>query len=67
MLVKSIVVLVMIAILISLFRAGFHLVKDGGKTQRNLISLKWRIGLSIALFIALFVGFALGYIKPHSL
>ena len=67
MLVKSIVVLVMIAILISLFRSGYYLVKDAGKTERNLMSLKWRIGLSIALFVALFIGFALGYIKPHSL
>jgi hypothetical protein len=67
MLIKGIVILVMIAILVSLFRSGYYLVKDSGKTQRNLSSLKWRIGLSIALFIALFIGFAFGYIQPHGL
>lgn len=67
MLIKIFIVLAMIGILYSLISAGIFLAHDQGKGMRTLTSLKWRIGLSVTLFILLFVGFALGLIQPHSL
>ena len=67
MLAKIFVVLVMVGILYALISGSIFLVKDQGKTNRTLTSLKWRIGLSVALFFLLFVGFALGFIQPHGL
>ena len=66
-LAKTFVVFVMIGILYALVSGGIFLVKDQGRSTRTLTSLKWRIGLSVSLFILLFLGFAFGVIQPHSL
>ena len=65
MLVKSLIVLVLIAILVSLFSGMFFLVKDNGQSKRTVKALTVRIVLSVALFILLIVAFATGLIKPH--
>jgi hypothetical protein len=67
MLTKVFIVMMMLAILTALFRGGFYLVKDQGKTTRTLSSLKWRIGLSLSLFIFLFIAYANGWIQPHGI
>lgn len=66
-LTKVFIVMMMLAILIALFRGGFYLVKDQGKTTRTLSSLKWRIGLSLSLFIFLFIAYANGWIQPNGI
>ena len=65
MLIKSLIVLVLIAILISLFSGMVFLVKDNGQSKRTVTALTVRIVLSVALFILLIVAFATGLIQPH--
>ena len=67
MIAKIFMGFLMIAILFSLIRGGLYLIKDNSKSENTLSSLKWRIALSISLFIFLFIAFAMGYIRPHSL
>ena len=67
MLTKVFIVMMMLAILTALLRGGFYLVKDQGKTTRTLSSLKWRIGLSLSLFIFLFIAYANGWIQPNGI
>jgi hypothetical protein len=55
MFTKTIVIIVMIIILISLATSLVFLLRDEGKTKRTVKSLSWRVGLSIALFIFLFL------------
>jgi len=65
MLVKTLIVLVLLAILFSLFSGMIFLVKDKGQSQRTVKALTVRIALSVALFILLMVAFATGLIQPH--
>jgi len=65
--VKLFIVLVLLIILATLGSGLFFLVRDQGKSKRTVISLSWRIGLSLSLFLLLLLGFALGIIQPHGL
>lgn len=67
MLIKVIIVLIMLAIVYSLFSGLYFLVKDQGKSKRTVNSLSWRIGLSIGLFLLLVIAMATGLIEPHGL
>ncbi|KTC66570.1 Protein of uncharacterised function (DUF2909) (plasmid) [Legionella adelaidensis] len=67
MFTKSLIILVMIIILVSLASGLVFLVKDEGKTKRTVKSLTWRIALSLGLFLFLFLAFSLEWITPHSL
>jgi hypothetical protein len=50
--VKVVVIILMLAILFSLFRGLFFLTKGGEENSKKLLkSLAWRIGLSLLLFI----------------
>lgn len=62
MLFKVIVVLVLFAIIGSLFSALYFLAKDKEGGERTVKALTVRIGLSIALFIFLLVGYYFGLI-----
>lgn len=64
---KILVFLVLIAILISLGSGMTFLIKDEGKGERVLNSLKVRISLSVLLFALLVVGMKYGLIRPHEL
>lgn len=46
---KTLIVILMLAVLVSLFSGLFFLIKDGGKTNRVLNSLALRVALSVAL------------------
>jgi len=64
------VVGVLIAIVVSLGNALFHLVRDrdrdDGESSRKMArALTVRIGLSIALFALIMLGWYLGLIRPH--
>ncbi len=67
MLIKTLIVLVLLAILFSLFSGMIFLVKDKGQSQRTVKALTVRIALSVALFILLMVAFATGLIQPHGI
>ena len=62
---KTVIVILLLVILISLASGLVFLIRDKGKGERTVKSLTLRIVLSIALFILLFIGFATGLIKPH--
>lgn len=62
---KTVIVILLLVILISLASGLVFLIRDKGKSERTVQSLTLRIVLSIALFILLFIGFATGLIKPH--
>ena len=64
MLTKIIAVLLLIAMIVSLFMGLYYLVKDRGQTNRTLKALTWRISIWVVLF-ALLAGTAyLGYLEP---
>lgn len=67
MLVKTLIVIIMIAIAFNLFRGLFFLVKDQGKSKRTARSLSWRVGFSFALFLLLLLAIHQGWIEPHGL
>lgn len=55
----------MIAIVVSLGSALYHLLVKREHSEQTVKALTVRIGLSLTLFILLFVAFAAGIIKPH--
>lgn len=46
---KILIVVLMLAVMVSLFSGLFFLIRDGGKTNRVLNSLALRVALSVAL------------------
>ena len=59
LLVKVLVVVLLLAVIVSLFSGLFFLVKDDGTKRRTVNALTWRIGLSIvAILIIIIAGFA---------
>ena len=67
MLVKTLIVLVLLAILFSLFSGMIFLIKDKGQSERTVRALTIRIALSVLLFILLMTAFATGLITPHGI
>jgi ABC-type amino acid transport system permease subunit len=66
--VKLIVLALLVAIVISMGSALFHLVHDRkGETKKMVRALTVRISLSVALFVLLFIAYAMGLIQPHGL
>lgn len=64
---KVLLVIIFILILVSLSSGLIYLIKDVGPTTRVLTSLKFRIGLSVSLFLLLFVGKYFGFLEPHGI
>jgi putative copper export protein len=67
MIVKTFVVITLLAIVLSLASALFALVKDRDHSERTAKALTVRITLSIALFVLLLAAFFTGMIEPHGL
>jgi hypothetical protein len=67
MLIKTLIVLALVAIIVSLASGMFFLVKDKGQTERTAKALTVRIVLSMSLFGLLMLGIFTGYIKPHGI
>jgi len=66
-LIRLLVVLALLAIVISLGSALFHLARGRGETDSRKMAraLTFRIGLSIALFVLLMIAWYAGVISPH--
>lgn len=62
---KALIILLLLAVLGSLFSAMFFLIRDKGKGKQTVISLTARVVLSITLFVMLCIGYFTGIIKPH--
>ncbi|MEE4184580.1 MAG: twin transmembrane helix small protein [Gammaproteobacteria bacterium] len=65
MIYKSLIVVVLLAIVASLASGLFFMLNDKGQSKRMVNSLTVRISLSVALFVLLFVGWYFGLIQPH--
>ncbi len=52
---KFLIVVLMLAVLVSLFSGLFFLIKDGGKTNRVLNSLALRVVLSVMLLAVILI------------
>jgi hypothetical protein len=64
-LIKPLIVIVLVAIVISLGSALFHLSSGKGDSKKMLRSLTIRISLSVALFLLILLGAKFGLISPH--
>ena len=62
---KTLIVINIVLILISLGSGVFFLRKDGNKETRLVKSLTIRVALSISLIALIIIGFATGQISPH--
>ncbi len=67
MIAKILILLMMIGILFTLFRALYFLVTGKQDSKKVVNSLSWRIGLSIALFVFIVFAVFMGWIEPHGL
>lgn len=56
-----------IAIVISLARALYCLVKKEDTPSKMAKALTWRISLSLALFFFVILSFLMGWIQPHGI
>ena len=65
MLAKTLIVLILLVIIGSLFSGLFYLVKDKGTSERTVRALTVRISLSVLLFLLLMIGYATGVLQPH--
>lgn len=52
---KFLIVVLMLAVLVSLFSGLFFLIRDGGKTNRVLNSLALRVALSVFLLAVILI------------
>jgi len=64
---RIVVVIVLIAIIASLFSALVFLYRDKGKGTRIVKALALRVALSIGLFAFLMIAYRLGWIAPNGL
>lgn len=67
MLIKTVIILMLVMIIVSLFSALSFLYKDKGTTERTVKALTLRISLSILLFALLMLGFYFGVIPERGL
>jgi len=65
--VRIFVVLVLIAIVASLFSALVFLYRDKGRGTRIVKALALRVALSVGLFAFLMIAYRLGWIGPGGL
>ena len=63
--IKTLIVIVFLAIIVSLGSGLFALVDDKGKSKKLVNSLTVRIALSVLLFVLLIIAYMNGLIQPH--
>ena len=64
---KVVILVLLAAVIASLFAGLFFVYKDKGQTNRAVISLTIRIGLSIVVFLILVGSYYFGYIPERGL
>jgi len=67
MLFKSIIIILLLMILVSLGKALYHMVRKERNPDGVVNSLTYRIALSVLLFILIVVGSYMGWVTPHAL
>ncbi|RLA22035.1 MAG: twin transmembrane helix small protein [Gammaproteobacteria bacterium] len=63
--IKTLILLNLLLILVSLFSGMFFLVKDDQGGKRLVTSLTFRVSLSFSLIALLLIGYFTGQIQPH--
>lgn len=66
MLTKVTVVVLLLAIIGTLFSSVFFLIKDDSTEKRTLKLLKVRVALSITLIFFVILAYLMGWIHPHA-
>jgi hypothetical protein len=66
-LIRLAVFVVLVAIVISLGTALYHLATGSGDSRKMVRALTVRICLSVALFLLLMIAWRLGLIHPHDI
>ena len=66
LLVKVLIVVLLLAVIISLFSGLFFLVKDDGSKRRTVNALTWRIGIWVVLLAFIVTAMKLGWIEPSN-
>jgi hypothetical protein len=62
---KYLVIGMLLAVVISLGKALFHLSSNSPQAGTKMVTaLAWRIGLSVALFLLLILAYSNGWINP---
>jgi hypothetical protein len=64
---KIVVLLLLAAVLASLFSGLYFVYKDKGQSNRAVISLTIRIALSVLVFLILVVSYFMGWIPERGL
>ncbi len=67
MAIKTIVIVMLIAIFVSLVSAAVYLFRERGDSTRMAKALTYRIGLSVTLFLLLMAGFYFGIIPSSGI
>ena len=65
MLPRLIIILVLVAIVASLFSGMYFMIHDRGRSTRSVKALSVRIGLSLLLFALLVIAYLTGIISPN--
>lgn len=63
--VKLIVLVLLVAAVVALFRALMSLVRNQSGQRQTMRALAWRVGFSVAVFVFLLLSMYMGWIKPH--
>ena len=64
---RILIVVLLLAVVASLFAGLFFVYKDKGNSNRAVISLTIRIGLSLLVFAILMVSYKMGWIADRGL
>ncbi len=67
MLIKTIILIMLLLVLLSLGASMFTLIKDRNNSNRTVKFLTFRIVISVSLFLLIILSFFLGWIQPHGL
>lgn len=66
MLVKIVILLLILAMLVSLFSGLYFLVKDQGRGTRTLKALTWRVSIWVVLLAFMVLAVYAGWLKPSN-
>ncbi len=69
MFAKSVVLLLLAAIVVALFAGAYFMLKDkaSNDNRRTVRALTWRVGLQVSLILFLVLAYFMGWIQPHDL
>ena len=64
---RIVIIILLFAVIASLFSGLYFVYKDKGNSNRAVISLTIRIGLSVLVFVILIVSYYFGWITERGL